>query len=73
MNRSFFNYILTFFEKTSQLMANFFLLLILYNYFFVRNHSIISITYNELYIIAFVSTISGIFLSLSKKRNNDSN
>lgn len=67
MNRSFSIYLLTFFEKTSQLMANFFLLLILYNYFFVRNHSIISITYKEFYIIAFVSTISGIFLSLSKK------
>lgn len=48
-------------------MANFFLLLILYNYFFVRNNSIISITYKELYIIVFVSSILGVFSLLSKK------
>ncbi len=48
-------------------MANFFLLLILYNYFFVKNNSIISITYKELYIIVFVSIILGIFSLLSKR------
>ncbi len=67
MNQGFFNFILIFFEKTSSLMASFFLLLILYKYFFIRNNSIISITYKEFYIIGFVSIISGIFLSLSKK------
>lgn len=48
-------------------MANFFLLLILYKYFFVRNNSILSITYKELYIIVFGSSILGIFSLLSKK------
>lgn len=67
MKQSYFNVIQLFFEKTSSLMANFFLLLILYNYFFVRNNSIISITYKELYIIVFVSIILGIFSLLSKR------
>ena len=49
-------------------MANFFLLLILYKYFFVRNNLIISITYKELYIILFGSIILGIFSLLSKKK-----
>ena len=50
-------------------MANFFLLLILYNYFFVRNDSVINITYKEFYIIGFVSILSGIVLALSKKKS----
>ena len=67
MKQNYFNVIQLFFEKTSSLMANFFLLLILYNYFFVKNNSIISITYKELYIIVFVSIILGIFSLLSKR------
>lgn len=67
MKQNYFNVIQLFFEKTSSLMANFFLLLILYNYFFVKNNSIISITYTELYIIVFVSIILGIFSLLSKR------
>ncbi|SIN86707.1 hypothetical protein SAMN05878443_0211 [Carnobacterium alterfunditum] len=66
MKQSYFNVIQIFFKKTSNLMANFFLLLILYNYFFVRNNSNISITYKELYIIVFVSIILGIFSLPSK-------
>lgn len=69
MNSSFSDFITTFFEKTASLMANFFLLLILYNYFFVRNDSIINITYKELYIIGFVSSLSGIVLALPKKKS----
>ena len=67
MKKSYANVIQIFFEKTSKLMANFFLLLISYNYFFVRNNSIINITYKELYIIVFLSSILGIFSLLSKK------
>lgn len=67
MKKSYANMIQIFFEKTSNFMANFFLLLILYNYFFVKNNSIISITYKELYIIVFVSIILGIFSLLSKR------
>ena len=67
MKQNYFNVIQLFFEKTSSLMANFFLLLILYNYFFVKNNSIISITYKEVYIIVFVSNLLGIFSLLSKK------
>lgn len=67
MKHSYFNVIQLFFEKTSSFMANFFLLLILYNYFFVRNNSIISITYKELYIVVFASIILGAFSLLSKK------
>lgn len=67
MKQNYFKVIQLFFEKTSSLMAIFFLLLILYNYFFVRNNSNISITYKEVYIIVFVSNLLGIFSLLSKK------
>ena len=71
MNRSFSNFITSFFDKATQLMAYLLFLVIIYKYAFVSNDSIMIITYKEFYIIEFVSIISAILLSLSTKEKSN--
>ena len=68
MNQSYSNFIINFFDKATKILAYFLLILIVYKYFFIRNNAIMIVTVKEFYIIGFVSIISAIFLSISKKK-----